>query len=80
MKTKIQNRRQYYGLHQGDFAVLAGLGKSTIQTVERGNRIRTTSARLIAQALDQPIDDLFFAGTDPRYLYPLHELTIGDPN
>lgn len=78
MITKVQSLRQYYGLIQEDFAGRVGISKSSLQSIEKGNRIRTSTARLIAVALDQPIKNLFFTGANSKYLSPLYEFKIGE--
>ncbi len=78
MTTKIQRLRQYYGLRQQDFANKCRIGQSAIQSVERGNRTRVSTARLIAEALGMGISELFIAGTDPRYMHPIHTFEIGE--
>lgn len=76
--TKIQHLRQYYGLRQKDFAEKCKVGQTTIQLIEKGNRTRTSTAQLIAEFLELPIRELFVAGTNPRYLYPIHTFEVGD--
>jgi len=76
--TKILRLRLYQGLRQIDFAEKCSLGQSTIQSIERGNRTRVVSAKLVANALAMPINELFMTGIDPRYLYPIKSFDIGD--
>lgn len=72
--TKIAQLRKYYGLIQKDFAEKCSLGNSTIQSMERGNRTRITSAKLVADYLDLPIRELFIASIDPKYMIPIYVL------
>jgi len=76
--TKVQQLRQYYGLRQRDFAERCGVSQTTIQLIEKGNRTRTSTTKLIAKYLDLSIYELFIVGTDPRYLYPIHVFEIGE--
>lgn len=72
--TKVQHLRQYYGLTQKAFAERCRVGQTTIQSIEKGKRTRTSTAKLIADCLGMSIGDLFITGTDPRYMYPIHTL------
>ena len=79
--TKLQKLRQHYGLRQIDLAELSGVSQWTIQVIESQNpdshrgrqgRVRTSTAKLIADVFKLDISDLF-KSISSKYLAPIVE-------
>ena len=60
MYTKLKKRREERGLTQVEIAKKAGISWRAYQTYEAGGRIpKADTAKLIAEALDSTVEELF---------------------
>ncbi len=61
LKNRLKQERARLGLTQAELAVLAGVSRKTINTVENGVFVPSTILALrLAKALDAPVEQLFW--------------------